>query len=75
MSLILNFSISPNVEHNLAKKKIDIKYILKIIGIFKPILKNNVFIFLHGSYSRNLNRWYSDIDLNILYKSCVQHYD
>ena len=67
-NILMHFDCCKYQHLLLAKKKIDIKYILKIIGIFKPILKNNVFIFLHGSYSRNLNRWYSDIDLNILYK-------
>lgn len=51
------------------KNKLDLKYIKKVIKIFKPILKNKVTIFLHGSYARNLNRWNSDIDLNILYKN------
>lgn len=67
--ILLNFNCYEYQQLLLHKKKLDIKYILKIVAIFRPILKNNVFIFLHGSYSRNLNRWYSDIDLNILYKN------
>lgn len=70
--LLLQFDCSKYQRLLLRKKKLDIKYILKIIAIFKPILKSNVFIFLHGSYSRNLNRWYSDIDLNILYKNTLK---
>ena len=67
--ILLNFDCQKYQNLLLCKKKMDIKYILKIITIFKPILKNNVLIFLHGSYSRNLNRWNSDIDLNILYRN------
>jgi len=68
-NILIHFDCHKYQHLLLHKKKMDIKYILKIIAIFKPILKNNVYIFLHGSYSRNLNRWYSDIDLNILYKN------
>lgn len=68
-NILLNFDYFRYQELMLRKKKLDVKYILKIIAIFKPILKSNVVIFLHGSYSRNMNRWHSDIDLNILYKN------
>jgi len=50
------------------KRQIDIKYIKKIISKFNKILKRkNMVIFFHGSYSKNLNRWNSDIDINFLY--------
>lgn len=71
-NILMNFNCHKYQKLMLAKKRMDLKYILKIIAIFKPVLKNNVFIFIHGSYSRNLNRWNSDIDLNILYKNDVK---
>lgn len=49
------------------QKDIIIKYIKRILDIF-PQLKNiPISIFLHGSFSKGLNRRYSDIDLNFIY--------
>jgi len=50
------------------KKKLDINVIKKVCSFFKELRKNNAIIFLHGSYAKGLNRWNSDIDLNILYQ-------
>lgn len=67
--LLLNYNCKNYNILMKKKRKLDIKYINKIINIFKYKLKNKIICFLHGSYARNLNRWNSDIDLNILYSN------
>ena len=68
-TLLLNYNYKDYNKLMKKKRKLDIKYINKIINIFKYNLKNKIICFLHGSYARNLNRWNSDIDLNILYSN------
>lgn len=51
------------------KMNLDIKYLKKVILKFNKYLKKEKsVIFIHGSYSKKINRWHSDIDINILYK-------
>lgn len=57
------------------KRKLDIRYIKKIIKMFKPVIKDSDnIIFWHGSYSKCLNRWNSDIDINLLFKDNKKDY-
>ena len=63
---LLIFNLNNYVKLQDKKRKVNIKYIKKIFNYFKPILNDDYIIFFHGSYSKDLTRWNSDIDLNML---------
>lgn len=60
-------NISKYINLNIQRKKILCEVIKECIGFFDIISKNDVIVYLTGSYSRNNQRLYSDIDINYIY--------
>lgn len=73
--IIKNYDKKSYISLMNKKRNLDIRYIKKIIKLFKPVIKeNDNLLFWHGSYSKSLNRWNSDIDINLLFKDNKNDY-
>lgn len=64
---LLNYNLKKTIYLIKYHKKIITDIIKEVVAFFPQISKIPHIIFIHGSFAKNLNRFKSDIDLNILY--------
>ncbi len=66
--ILKSFDLTKYVGLIEEKRNLDFYFLKRIIEFFWPVIKDkSPVVFLHGSYAKGVNRWLSDIDLNILF--------
>ena len=64
---INKFNEKEYYQINIFRRRLLLKYTKKILDIFPQLKEFQVSVFLHGSFAKGTNRWYSDVDLNFVY--------